>query len=166
MTRLPGVLRSLVCLGACLPLAGCATIVYEADLVERVVAMNRGARDGYEVVGRFELDRRAVFLVGDAVTVREPHLDREVLAALARASGDAIINLRIVEENGPFDLLVGWAQAALNTGQLTAVNAPPAVGLLFLGGGDLVGTRSLRITGDIIRWRESPEGRAGDTQRK
>lgn len=141
---------------------GCATVVYEAQFVERVVAMNRAAPPAsYEVVGRFDLDRRAIFLVGDAVTVRQARLDEEVLEALARTGGDAIINLTVREENDAIDLLVRWVQAGLNTGQLVALDAPPAGGLLFLGGGSLVGTRSVRITGDIIRWLDSDPGEPG-----
>lgn len=151
----------LATVAAAASVAGCATIVYEADLIERVVAMNRVAPEGsYEVVGRLVLDDRVIFLVGDAVTVREPRLADEILEALARHGGDAVIDLRIEEENDPLDVLVNWAQAALNAGQILAFDGPPAVGFLFLGGGNLVGTRSVRITGDVIRWRAGRDGEA------
>jgi hypothetical protein len=115
--------------GLALAAAACTTITYNADLIDQMVAMNRIAdADDYEYVGRFEEVQRAVFVVADLITVVDADLEEAVRDELDRSRGDAIINLRIHEENDALDVVIG----------------------LIANG--WVGTRSVTLEGDVIRW--------------
>jgi hypothetical protein len=121
--------RAAVVVPLALLLAGCATITYEADLIDRMVAMNRIAEaSDYERVGTFSEDKRAVFVIAQLITVIDADLEDAVREALDRWNGDAVINLRIHEENDIVDVVVG----AIGNGW--------------------VNTRSVTLEGDVIRW--------------
>ncbi|MEJ2503823.1 MAG: hypothetical protein P8177_11025 [Gemmatimonadota bacterium] len=111
--------------------AGCATITYEAPLVEGMVAMSRAAgAPAYERIGRFEEDRRVVFVAASLLTVIDAELEEALQRALAVTGGDAVINLRIHEETDIIDVIVG------------AVTGP------------LVNSRAVTLEGDIVRWTD------------
>ncbi len=124
-----------IAVGLTLAVAGCATITYDAELVDRMVAMNRIAEAGdYERVGTFEETRRTVFVVAQLITVIDAELEDAIRAELDRSDGDAIINLRIHEENDVVDVIIG---------------------LIATG---WVNTRSVTLEGDVIRWTgEDPD---------
>jgi hypothetical protein len=114
---------------AAVTLAGCATITYEAELVDAMVAMNRaGSTAEAETVGMLDVDRRAVFLVAELITVVDAELDEVIRRELARTGGDAVINLRIEERYDFLDVVVS-----------------------VLAGG-IVNTRSATLRGDVVRW--------------
>lgn len=130
--RRAGRILALAAVGA---IAGCATITYEAPLVESMVAMNRAAPTAsYERLGDFESDRRAVFVVAQLLTVTDAELEDAIRRELARTGGDAVINLRIHEEYDFIDVLVG------------------------IVAGGIVNTRAITLRGDVVRWT----GEAGE----
>lgn len=132
--------RAALAAGLAAVFAGCATITYDAVTVEAMVALNRVAPpDAYERVGRFATEQRAVFLASRLVTVRDAELESAARRALARYGGDAVINLRIVEEFGLIDAVVGAVAQ------------------------ELISTRTIKLEGDIIRWR-SPDGPPGGAE--
>lgn len=109
--------------------SGCATITYDAPLLETMVAMNHAAPTAaYEHVGDFELDRRPVFLIAQLITVVDAELEDALSRELARSGGDAVINLRIHEEYDFVDVVISVVA------------------------GGLVDTRSVTLRGDVIRW--------------
>lgn len=116
-------------------LGGCSTITYDAAISPGAIAMNRGgAMPAYEHVGSFETQRRAVFVILSLITVVDSELEDVVRRELARAGGDAVINLRIHEENDIIDAVIAVAQSIL------------------LLGGRIVDTRTITIRGDVVRW--------------
>lgn len=118
-------------------LPGCATITYEAELVDAMVAMNRaGSAAEAESVGTMDVDRRTVFLVAELITVVDSELDEVIRRELARTGGDAVINLRIEERYDFLDVVVA-----------------------VLAGG-IVNTRSATLRGDVVRW--TGDGDAGE----
>lgn len=127
--------RAAVVAALALAAAACSTITYDADLVDRMVAMNRIAEAGdYERVGTFEETRRTVFVIAELVTVIDAELEDAIRAELDRSDGDAVINLRIHEENDAVDVIIG----------------------LIANG--WVNTRSVTLEGDVIRWTgEDPD---------
>lgn len=129
--RTPGI---VVLLAALTSLAGCATITYEAELVDAMVAMNRTASaDEVEPAGQMEVSRRAVFLVAELITVADAELDEVIRRELTRTGGDAVLNLRIEERYDFLDVVVA----------------------LIAGG--LVNTRSATIRGDVVQWVGGPD---------
>lgn len=114
--------------------SGCATINYDATLVNGMVAMNRvQALGNYETVGSFEVGQRPIFVISNLLTVVDADVEDAITAELARTGGDAVINLRIHEEYDIIDIAIGLAQ-----------------GILI--GVQLAQTRSVTLMGDVIRW--------------
>lgn len=135
-------LKPFVLGGIILILSGCATITYDAATVDALVAMNQAAPTaGHERVGELNIERRAGFVIFDLITVMDADLDQHIGRELARTGGDAVINLRIHEIRGPIDVLISVAQS------------------MFFLGGRILGTRTVTIRGDIIRWTEQIDGR-------
>ena len=119
---------------AALLLSGCATITYDADTIEGLVAMNRIAEAGdYERIGTFEESSRVVFVISQLITLFDADLEDAVRDQLEEWGGDAVINLRIHEENDIVDVLIG----GLTSGW--------------------VNTRSVTLQGDVVRWTGSSD---------
>lgn len=127
-----GRLGAVLLLALVATVSGCATITYEAPLIESMVAMNRAADGvGYERVGDFEIERRAVFVVAQLITVTDAELEDALRRELARTGGDAVINLRIHEEYDIIDFLVAAVA------------------------GGIVNSRAVTLRGDVVRWTEA-----------
>jgi hypothetical protein len=115
----------------------CATITYDADLIEGIVAMNRITETGgYERVGTFEETKKVVFVIADLVTLIDADLEDLVGDELSRYDGDAVINITIHEEDDPVDVLVGLIASGW------------------------VSTRTVTIRGDVVRWSGEDEDRS------
>jgi hypothetical protein len=122
-------------LSALVLVSGCATITYDAGTVETLVAANAPFdRGSYETIGRLDVDSRAYFLLANLITIRDADLEREIAAQVRRMNGDAVLNLRIEEQQGLVDVAIQWAQA------------------LLLYGLSPVGSRSYTLVGDVVRW--------------
>jgi hypothetical protein len=125
--------RFLLTVVAVAAVSGCATITYEASAAAAAVTMNRPAGT-YERVASFETDRRAVFVIASLITVVDADLEEALRREMARAGGDAVINLRIMEQYDIIDFAIGAVQSIL------------------LFGAQVVNTRSITIRGDVVRW--------------
>lgn len=129
-SRVSGSLLTLVAVAA---ISGCATINYDAGTAATSVTMNRPAGT-YERLASFETNQRAVFVIASLITVIDADLEEALRREITRAGGDAVVNLRIMEQYDIIDFAIGVAQSVL------------------LFGAQIVSTRAITIRGDVVRW--------------
>lgn len=122
-----------VALLAAAVLGGCATINYDAGDLAESVHMNR-APGTYERVASFETGQRAVFVIASLITVVDADLEEALRREMTRAGGDAVVNLRIMEQYDIVDFAISVAQSVL------------------LFGAQIVNTRAITLRGDVVRF--------------
>lgn len=121
--------------------AGCETITYDALLYDGVASMNSGnVPASYTVVGKFQYSTRASFTAFDLITLKDPAIIDEMKKAVQVNDGDAVINLSIVEVTDIVDILINVFVSTVTTAA-------------FKSSIDVYSTKSVEITGDVVKYR-------------
>ncbi len=114
---------ALLALAAALLLTGCFTMRYDVPPEQPTAA--------YDVIGSFEVKKRASWLILGLVPMREVQVAELIAEAVDRDGGDAATNVVVTAQYDGTDVIVS----------------------LLVGG--LYNTRSYLITGDVVRLRAS-----------
>jgi hypothetical protein len=131
MTRQPSSLFLSVFAVACaLLMAGCFTMRYEIP--------SEQPRASYDVIGSFEVQKRASWLILGLIPMREVEVAELVAEAVEREGGDAATNVVVTAQYDGTDVIVS----------------------LLVGG--IYNTRSYLVTGDVVRLRAAATRPAGD----
>ncbi|MBA2664968.1 MAG: hypothetical protein H0U74_21960 [Bradymonadaceae bacterium] len=110
--------------------SGCATIHYDGAMLDSIATLNNGlAPENYELITDFEVEHRAVFIVGALVTLVDSQMEEAIEREMRRYDGNAVVNVHFEEVQTAVDVLIGLLQPA----------------------GGLVETRTIRIRGDVVR---------------
>ena len=112
---------ALLTLAGALLMTGCFTMRYEIPPEQ--------PRAAYDVIGSFEVQKRASWLILGLVPMREVEVAALVADAVAREGGDAATNVVVTAQYDGTDVIVS----------------------LLVGG--LFNTRSYLVTGDVVRLR-------------
>ncbi len=124
---------SVLALLALLLVSSCVSIALDATSLQESAQLNDAAGKPYMVVGSFEVDDKAGWALG-FIPANKPAGDKhdyfaEMLQTqIAKAGGDAVINLRIRAQNKFIDLLVTIGTVGIYT------------------------MRTVTVTGDVIKY--------------
>ena len=120
-------------------LLSCESVIYETHSSEKFVSMTT-PKDigGYEVVGKFNYETKAVFIILQLITIKDAEIDKAILKQVNKLEGDGVINLKIHEQYDFLDFVVA-----------------------VLAGG-IVDTRTVKVDGDIIKMNPASATRIPD----
>ena len=120
-------------------LLSCESVIYETHSSELFVSMTSPKDIGdYEVVGKFNYETKAVFIILQLITVKDAEIDKAIQKQVRKLEGDGVINLKIHEQYDFVDFVVA----------------------VFAGG--IVDTRTVKVNGDIIKMNLSSSTRIPD----
>jgi len=126
---------SALALSSILFIASCGTIALDATSLDESVQLNDAAGRPYTVVSSFSVKDKAGWALG-IIPVNKPAGDKHDYFAeflqtqIAKAGGDAIINLRVRTQNNFLDFLI------------------------TVGTGGLYATRTVTVSGDVIKYKK------------
>lgn len=112
-------------------ISGCARINLTAMSLDKTVMMTGQPGRPYTVIRHFSDSTKAMYLVFDLATIREPEVEKLIQRQLKATGGDAVINVEIEHQFSFVDSLV-------------RVIAEPVFGM-----------SSVKVEGDVIKYNPS-----------
>jgi hypothetical protein len=151
-------MKTVALAAICVAFAGCMTVALESDSAVPVMMPGAPEQD-FTVVRPFETSHQGWFTLYDLVTINNPGIQKTLDAELKRSDGDAIINLKIVEQTTAIDGLVpigislaGYALGVtLAPDVYTGIAYGSAIGSIAAA---MLSSRTYTISGDVIRYKD------------
>ena len=127
----------------------CETVNIDARTYENPLLMNGQINKDYKIIKHFKESSKAVFLIFNLMTVKNPDVEALITREVTAVHGDGVINIKII---GQTTFVDGLVPVGL---EMIGILINPQYGFL---GAAILGMRTYFVEGDIIKFTD-PEGK-------